>query len=176
MSDIQIVRAAPEDWELVRELRLRALVDSPDAFGATLEHERAYGRDGWLAWIEGWGGATNALFLALRDATVVGMAVGSITPGRDDAHLYGMWVDPSDRGAGLGRRLVERVLAWARAVGAATVDLSVTDANAGARAFYERMGFADTGDRHPLREGATLEAIVMRRAIEGSVHDRAPFP
>ena len=48
--------------------------------------------------------------------------------------------------------------------GAGSVILSVTETNAGAAAFYERLGFVDTGDRHRLREGSDLTVRVMSRA------------
>jgi GNAT superfamily N-acetyltransferase len=73
-------------------------------------------------------------------------------------------VDPAWRARGIGGRLVDRVLGWARSWGAGAVILAVTETNAGAAAFYERLGFVDTGDRHRLREGSDLTARVMSRA------------
>src|SRR4029453_6507581 len=75
-----------EEWERVRDLRLHALADAPDAFGSTLERERSLGRPGWIAWIEGWEGATNVLFVAERGDRWIGMAVGSRTGEEADAH------------------------------------------------------------------------------------------
>jgi hypothetical protein len=40
-------RLSPDDWLLWREVRLRALEDSPDAFGATLSEWGAAGEDRW---------------------------------------------------------------------------------------------------------------------------------
>ena len=40
----------------------------------------------------------------------VGMAVGSRAGDEADAHLYGMWVEPSRRSNGIGASLVEQVL------------------------------------------------------------------
>jgi ribosomal protein S18 acetylase RimI-like enzyme len=40
--------------------------------------------------------------------------------------------------------------------------LGVTDINDGAAGFYEHLGFADTGERHPLREGSLLTCRVLR--------------
>jgi GNAT superfamily N-acetyltransferase len=45
------------------------------------------------------------------------------------------------RGRGVGIRLMEAVLDWARARGFRSVSLEVVDANPGARCLYERLGF-----------------------------------
>jgi ribosomal protein S18 acetylase RimI-like enzyme len=162
-SSERIRRVTREEWERVRQLRLRALADAPDAFGSTLERERSLARPEWIAWIEGWEGATNAMFVAERGDRWIGMAVGSRTGEENDAHLYGMWVDPTCRGAGVGALLVEGVLTWARSWCARSVILGVTETNDGASGFYEHLGFADTGERYPLREGSPLTCRVLRR-------------
>ena len=163
-DDVRIRLATHGEWGRLRDLRLRSLADSPDAFGSTLEHERGYGETAWVGWIEGWEGARHALFVAERGADWIGMAVGSRAGDEPDAHLYGMWVDPPWRARGIGARLVDRVLGCARSWGAGSVILAVTETNAGAAAFYGHLGFVDTGDRHRLREGSDLTARVMRRA------------
>lgn len=154
-----------EEWERVRDLRLRSLSDAPDAFGSTLERERGLGESGWIDWIEGWEGATNAMFVAERGEDWIGMAVGSRTGEEADGHLYGMWVDPSWRKQGIGARLVEAVIGWARSWGASTLILGVTEFNDGAAGFYERLGFVDTGERYPLREQSPLVCRVLRRPL-----------
>jgi ribosomal protein S18 acetylase RimI-like enzyme len=160
---VRVRQAIPGEWERVRELRLRALADAPDAFGSTLERERSLGRPEWIAWVEGWEGATNAMFVAERGDRWIGMAVGSRTGDEDHAHLYGMWVDPTWRGTGVGTRLVEGVLRWARSWGARWVGLGVTETNDGAIGFYQHLGFVDTGERYPLREGSRVTCRSLRR-------------
>jgi ribosomal protein S18 acetylase RimI-like enzyme len=162
---VRVRQAIPEEWESVRELRLRSLQDAPEAFGSTLEEERAFGRPEWVAWIEGWEGARNALYVAEArdDGGWVGMAVGSRTGEESTGHLYAMWVDPAWRTRGVGARLVREVLVWAGSWGARSVVLGVTETNDGASRFYERLGFADTGRRHPLREGSRLSVRILRR-------------
>ena len=162
-SGVRIRLARPDEWERVRDIRLRSLEDAPNAFGSTLERERGYGRPEWVAWIEGWKGATNVLYVAEASGALVGMAVGSREGDAESANLYAMWVDPAWRTLGVGSRLVRQVLAWARSWGSSEVILAVTDNNEGAARFYERLGFADTGKRHPLREGSQLEVRIMRR-------------
>ena len=43
------------------------------------------------------------------------------------------------------------------------VVLGVTETNDPAARFYERLGFADTGRRHPLREGSPLSVRILWR-------------
>jgi ribosomal protein S18 acetylase RimI-like enzyme len=164
---IEVRTARPDEWRRVRDLRLRALADSPDAFGSTFERERAHAEREWLRWISGWESGANRLVVALDGEAWIGMAVGSRTGDDDRAHLYAMWVDPRSRRAGVGRRLVEAVLAWASAEGATEIELGVTAINHAAVDFYEGLGFADTGERHALREGSPLEVVVMRRGLGG---------
>jgi GNAT superfamily N-acetyltransferase len=162
-SSVRTRRITRDEWERARELRLRALVDAPDAFGSTLDEERAQGEAEWIGWIEGWTGSRNALFVAEDGERWVGMAVGSRAGDEPDAHLYGMWVEPSRRSSGIGASLVEQVLGWARTWDARSVILGVTETNAGAAAFYEHLGFVDTGERDPLREGSELRVRILRR-------------
>lgn len=164
-SAVRIRLARPDDWERVRDLRLRSLEDTPDAFGGTFEEEVAHGEPEVVAWIEGWKGATNAMYLADADGELVGMAVGSREGSALHAHLYAMWVEPAWRAHGVGSRLVQEVLAWARSWGSRWVTLGVTENNDGASRFYERLGFADTGERQPLREGSPLEVRILRREL-----------
>jgi ribosomal protein S18 acetylase RimI-like enzyme len=165
VTNLRIRLARREEWEEVRELRLRALADAPDAFGSTIEPEREYGEREWIEWIEGWEGSTNALYVAAAGEAWVGMAVGSREGEDREAHLYGMWVDPAWRGRGVGASLVDEVLAWARSWGATSVALAVTESNTRAGAFYEHLGFADAGERQPLREGSELVVRVLRRRL-----------
>ena len=93
----------------------------------------------------------------------VGMAVGSRTGTERRAHLYAMWVEPAWRARGIGAGLVREVLGLAGSWGSRSVVLGVTETNEGAAAFYERLGFADSGLLHPLREGSPLSVRMFRR-------------
>ena len=43
-----LVRATTmTDWQALREIRLQALRDAPDAFGSTYAREAAFGEDEW---------------------------------------------------------------------------------------------------------------------------------
>jgi GNAT superfamily N-acetyltransferase len=161
MARIRLI--GDEDWTAFREIRLRSLLDSPDAFGSTYAEESSASEDAWRDWAAGrWQGGTAAVFLAEDDGRAVGTATGAsydAAPG--EAHVYAMWVAPDARGAGVGRALLDSVEAWARDRGCGRLALTVTETNAAARTFYDACGFVEMGDRAPLREGSVLEVVTM---------------
>ncbi len=157
----QVQRAGLADLEVVRTLRLRALVDAPQAFGSTYEREVSFARDVWVARL---GTRSNAHFIAGDDLPVGMVAV--VHDGEDSgvAWIVGMWVDPDARGSGVADELVSAALEWAETEGFATVRLHVTHGNERAERLYVRHGFSRTGENFSRdRDGA--EEIEMRREI-----------
>lgn len=138
MSGIDVVRIGPEDWREFRDVRLASLADSPEAFGSRLEAWSDADEQRWRARL------TDVPFtvVARRAGTAVGVACGA--PSADEVELISMWVAPAERGTGLARRLVDRVVAWASARGQRTC-LMVRDDNVAAIRAYARAGFADHG-------------------------------
>jgi ribosomal protein S18 acetylase RimI-like enzyme len=159
---VEIRRLRSDEADRLRELRLRALQDSPWAFGSWYARELEYGPDWWEARARQDG---EVLYVAEDGDALVGMA-GGFFPQEGVVMLWGMWVAPEARGRGLGRRLVELVIAWAREVGAATIRLDVTDDERArpAAALYRSLGFAPTGEREPLDSDPSLETVVMTRS------------
>jgi len=98
-----VVRQAhAADWQQLRELRLRALADAPDAYSDTLEQEAALPEEVWRQWAEG--GPASADFIAREGGAGVGMAAifaQSSAPGR--MQLVALWVDPRHRRRGVAR-------------------------------------------------------------------------
>jgi ribosomal protein S18 acetylase RimI-like enzyme len=156
-----------DDWATFREIRLRSLLDSPDAFGSTYGEESSQTERSWRDWTAGrWRGGTATVFLALEGKRPVGTATGAeydAEPGV--AHVYAMWVATDARNAGVGRALIDAVTGWARDRGCERLVLSVTESNAAARAFYEARGFAETGERRPLRDGSDLQVLMLARSL-----------
>ena len=152
-------RAVPGDEPILRALRLRALSDTPDAFGSTYERELARTDADWRRWLSP--GATFIL-------TDEGAAKGIVAGGHDAAdrgivQLMAMWVDASLRGHGASDALVSSVLAWALAEGALVVRLAVIESNIRARRCYERNGFLDTGHRMVRERDGVIEIQMERR-------------
>lgn len=159
MASIRTLRA--EEWELLRELRLRALRDSPDSFGPLAEDVAREPDEYWQRGARTFGADAGraSLFLAEHDGAAVGLV--SATAAAGTGYIGAMWVAPSARGAGLGRALVDAACAWLRAQGCARLALTVTETNAAAIALYQGAGFRLTGESKPLRGGSPLRDLVM---------------
>src|SRR5262245_8094764 len=120
---MNIARALMPDWRRARDVRLRALGDAPDAFGALLADELQFSDEDWQARIAQTDAAT---FLASIDAADIGITV--VAPNEHgDAGLYSVWVAPEARGRGVGDALVAAGVEWARAQGYARITLGVGD-------------------------------------------------
>ena len=60
-----------------------------------------------------------------------------------ECYLAELYVQPSHRGRGLGRALLEATMDLARERGADVMDLGTSEDDVAARALYERMGFTN---------------------------------
>jgi ribosomal protein S18 acetylase RimI-like enzyme len=147
---VKIRRLRVDDVEVLRDIRLRALRDAPEAFWTTYESEVDQKPDDWRRWL-----ATAAFFVAEDGTGTCAVAGGMAAP--DDpaaAWLVSMWVAPERRGSGLADRLVSAVTAWARSEGREVVRLHVEEHNQRALRCYQRLGFRPTGRRlHRERDG-----------------------
>lgn len=157
---MSVRRAVLGDEAIVRDLRLRALADAPDAFDSTLEREVSMAPSDWSRRI-----SNGATFLFEHAGGPKGIAAGVSYDGEPDAVLLlSMWVDPGFRGSGAAAALVGAVVAWAESEGAAEVVLHVGKANARARRFYERIGFRVVGEEF-VSPGNRIVEVEMRLAL-----------
>jgi GNAT superfamily N-acetyltransferase len=159
-NERSVRRAVLGDEPILREIRLQALSDAPDAFGSTYEREVARTTADWRWWMSP--GATFILYEPAPRGIVAGV--------RDEknaavVHLMAMWVHPLIRGSGAAAELVSSVIAWARSEGAKSVRLKVIRGNDRARGFYERMGFRLTG-KQEIRERDGVIELEMERSVD----------
>lgn len=165
MRDIEIVQLGPDDGERLREVRLRALRDSPDAFGSSYDREAGFppGR-----WAERLAGPGSRYWAATRDGADLGLVCVLLEEGA--AHLLSMWVAPEARQAGVGSRLVDTAVEWARGAGVEEIGLWAVDRNHAARALYAGKGFTPSGkvmalpSNPALMESHYVLSLIFRRA------------
>jgi RimJ/RimL family protein N-acetyltransferase len=162
VSEPDVVRAGPDDWERVRAVRLQALADAPDAFWVTLTEELARTP---IQWQERLAADSSATFLALQDGDAVGLCVvhpSESAPG--DAGLAAMWIAPQARGSGVADAVIRSGIAWARAQGYPRLRLWINDANLVAARVYARHGFVRSGtvgSFPPPREHLTEHELAL---------------
>lgn len=145
MPDIKLL--AQDEWLTLRDVRLSALRESPEAFLSTYTQERTYGDSRWQAEFargEWWVGH-------VRDEAVslLGVTREPHTPS-PEYYLEYMWVASGHRRSGIALQMLNVVLGHLRASGARTINLWVLDGNEAARSLYKRVGFVSCNHSQPL--------------------------
>lgn len=163
---IVIARITPQYIATFKEVRLRALRDTPTAFGSTYARESLFTDADWMERVDRWNGDAGIGFLALDDGVGCGIAGSLLDPGNPRrADLHSVWTAPAHRRRGIGDRLLNEVVELARTRGVSVLRLMVTSANVPAIRFYERAGFAHTGRTEPYRNDASLVEHEMLRPL-----------
>jgi ribosomal-protein-alanine N-acetyltransferase len=81
----------------------------------------------------------------------------------DEAELANIAVAPSARGTGVGRALLDELLATLESRGGATVYLEVRVSNVAAQSLYRSRGFEEVGRRKGYYERPREDAVILRR-------------
>jgi ribosomal protein S18 acetylase RimI-like enzyme len=109
-----------------------------------------------------------AAFLAEDQTGPCGFVRGDITDPRTPAGtilVSQLWTAPRQRGKGAGRELMQAVTRWAEQRGSDRIALGVAESNLGVQAFYQRLGYTDTGLRLPLLSNPSLRVVVMAKRL-----------
>jgi ribosomal protein S18 acetylase RimI-like enzyme len=143
---MQIRRLGPADASEYRELRLRAFLEHPEAFTSSYEEEVlkpvAYSEQRLAATSPGrfWGAFVEGVLVG-----TVGLDRELRIKNRHKAVVIGMYVAPEVARRGVGRVLMEALMADALASDLELLVLTVTQGNAGAERLYVDMGFKSFG-------------------------------
>jgi DNA-binding MarR family transcriptional regulator/N-acetylglutamate synthase-like GNAT family acetyltransferase len=98
----------------------------------------------------------EAAWIAELDGERVGSILCTGTDDADTAQLRLLLVEPQARGAGVGTRLVDQCVDFARRAGYARITLWTTDLQTQARKIYRRAGFALDRSEPETRFGHTI--------------------
>ena len=154
----------PRDWAVLRDIRLRALADSPDAFGVLLEEAQAQPDEVWRERRE----RPSPTYAVRAGPDGPAVAMGGLWLREDrpaEAMVWGMWTAPEARGHGHAGRLLDTLVRAAAAAGRHRIELHVTEGNDMARRLYLARGFDVTGQWEPLRKGSPLRIELLRHTL-----------
>jgi ribosomal protein S18 acetylase RimI-like enzyme len=172
-EQVSVVGVDGSNWEVYREVRLAMLRDAPRAFWTTYEDAASRSDEQWQHLVSG-----SDTWLALRDGRPVGSVAAVQLPERprNECVLVGMWVDPGERGQGVGRRLVQTVLDHAADHGRARVILEVAHENAPAVALYRSLGFVPTGRTGAMPHDPSITEFEMELLLRDLPADSGSTP
>ncbi len=169
---ISIRPAAEADAAAVRDLRLEALRNHPEAFSADYA---AVSRDQSAAYWSDWlrdrsDGNRNVLYLAIANETPAGMCGlqrGSSPKTQHSSVIWGMYVRPDWRGLHIAGQLIDACLAWARARAVRIARLAAVTTNAAAIRCYLRCGFRVYGVEPQAihYDGVDYDELLMARSL-----------
>lgn len=161
---MQVRMLTPGDTEQFQSLRLRGLAECPTAFASSYEEEAAESHEITSQRLNP--SDEQAIFGAFVDGALVGVLGLQRERMRKLAHkasVWGMYVAPEHREAGLGELLVRQVLQHARRLGVHQVNLGVNASNIAALTLYTKLGFITFGVERDflLHDGEFYDEYLM---------------
>ncbi|MDQ4095594.1 MAG: GNAT family N-acetyltransferase [Actinomycetota bacterium] len=169
-------RATPDDVERIAEIHVaawraayRGLIDDAALDDRTVAKRIAQ----WREVVEGDAFPAHAVYVAEVDREIKGFS--QVGPSDDpDAsveptfHVYALYLDPAERGRGLGTALLDHVLREAASSGYTLTTLYVLIENDGARRFYERHGWEAEPDivTECLGDGTKAPQVRYRKRLQ----------
>jgi ribosomal protein S18 acetylase RimI-like enzyme len=140
-----IRRLTPYDAGAYIRLRHEALLQEPFAFASSIDDDQAQSPSILEELLTGNEEAIFGCFLP-ELVGVAGVYRQSGRKSRHKAQLWGVYVTRAYRGRGIGGRLIEAALGFARSLaGVRLIQLCVTERAEAALALYQRYGFVSWG-------------------------------
>ena len=110
--------------------------------------------------------------LVFRDNEVLRACVALTAKGDGLAYLGMLTVDPKRQGAGLGRLILAAAEEHAAAFGASRVEMTVIAQRSELIAWYERRGYALTGEQRPFPHGDPRFGLPRRDGLIFAVMEK----
>lgn len=169
---IKVIKLPVERWEEYRNLRLRALKEDPQAFGASYEDNLNNPPSEWQRrLINAIEGKTNWLFFAEENGKLTGMIGAYIEKDVTDvATVIAVFVPKEERGKGVGSVLMETLLAELKKNPVLKkARLMVNKNQTEAVGLYKKFGFEEVGkENFKMGNGELATEIVMERPVFGA--------
>lgn len=169
VGTIEIVALPVFQWRAYRDLRLRAIQDSPQAFLDTEQETRAFPESKWKQRLADAAAGKSWQLFAKLQGKLVGMigAYRSEEDIRNDAATaVGLWVAPEARGEGVGRKLMETLVDTLKQRSIKTAHLSVNVEQTAAVALYNKLGFQIVEEQEAVMgDGRKHKELSMEKTL-----------
>lgn len=151
-----IRRAEPSDWEACRAIRLRSLLEEPQAYKSQYETEARFEPDQWRQRL-----ASAASYLVFDDDHVLVGIATSLWIADRDMRVVGMYVAPEARGHNCAHRLLDAIAELAVHSHGRRLVLEVAEFNTRAARSYRSYGFVETGRRRTMDRDPSITEIEL---------------
>lgn len=158
-APMKIQATEEQDWMILKEIRLAALLDTPTAFGVSYQTAITNSDEQWKQRASS---ETHPKFwLAFKGDKPIGM-IGAGLDQENRYNLIAIWVEPESRQLGVAERLVNAVKAEAISNGFTQVFLDVSPDNLKASQFYKKHGFTFINEEKPLASSPHIQVQTMK--------------
>lgn len=167
--EAEIVKLTPDDWELLKDMRLRALQTDPLAFGRTYNEELQLRDEDWK---EKLAEPDSEWFFSKKDDKFIAMAgihFAKRATIQHRAEIVGVFVEPEYRKQGIGEDLMRKIIAKLKANSrTAKIELNVRTPQEPAIEMYKKLGFRTVGihEKNAKIEGKYYDMISMELIFE----------
>jgi RimJ/RimL family protein N-acetyltransferase len=161
---ITIKKLPEERWQEYRDLRLEALEKEPLAFSSSYEDEQSTPENIWRQRIN------NNMFI-LADDKPVGVAGFARNTHKKTNHvceMFGVYVRKEYRGQGIGKKLIEAVLAEMQQIeGVKILEVGVNPTQKAAKHIYQNYGFKTVGHfrKWMCVDGKYYDTLIMEKRL-----------
>jgi ribosomal protein S18 acetylase RimI-like enzyme len=154
-------QTSPDDWRRYKAIRIRAVKNSPGAFGDNLETINSHDDIYWIELIE-----NSQVFVISDNEDYV--ATASFKQDPDGVwSIKALWTDPKYRGLGLATELLNHIINIAKADGVTLIELGINSDQHSAIELYKNFGFK-TIESIPdieMGDGSKGNLLVMRLSL-----------
>ena len=159
---IEIVTATVNDFDRLRALRLAALKDTPDAFGAKYEDEAEKPISDWQNRLKN----TNWCFVVADGVDIGLLAVDRAEKDRNsDCWLSSWWIHQDHRGSGIPKLMLNWLEQLCIEKKWEKIGLGVWPDNLRAISAYKKLGFTEAEKLLPSRSIPGLMYLAMYKNV-----------
>src|SRR6478735_7480713 len=131
-AGLEVVVLTSADWRYLKNIRLRALRDSPSAFASSHHREKSWSERDWRRTFD-----AALWFVASHGQHSIAIARSARDVQPWVRHVESVWVAPPYRRQGIFRFLIEKLIHYEASVGVTELLMWVLEGNDTARHAYE---------------------------------------